>query len=139
VNGAGSVMDADSIIHLRVPDVLKARWVRASRTAGMRLTDWIVQHVEAAMSNSLPPFAALGYAREPDGDLSFDQAAIEQAASALGLPIDTEDQVCALIVVWYQIALDRGEPADPVAEDLRAEMRAEDERGAGVSHTPGRA
>jgi len=33
-------------IHLRVPATTKAIWVRQSRAAGMRLTDWIVQRVE---------------------------------------------------------------------------------------------
>lgn len=37
----------DATIHLRVPAATKARWVRQSRAAGMRLTDWIVQRVEA--------------------------------------------------------------------------------------------
>lgn len=36
----------DSIIHLRVPAATKARWVRDSRAAGMRLTDWIVERVD---------------------------------------------------------------------------------------------
>lgn len=36
----------DSLIHLRVPAATKARWVRESRAAGMRLTDWIVERVE---------------------------------------------------------------------------------------------
>ena len=36
----------DSVIHLRVPAALKARWVRESRAAGMRLTDWIVERVD---------------------------------------------------------------------------------------------
>ena len=38
---------SEALIHLRVPAELKARWVRESRAAGMRLTDWIVQRVEA--------------------------------------------------------------------------------------------
>ena len=38
---------SDALIHLRVPAELKARWVRESRAAGIRLTDWIVQRVEA--------------------------------------------------------------------------------------------
>ena len=37
----------DAFVHLRVPAALKAGWVRQSRAAGMRLTDWIVQRVEA--------------------------------------------------------------------------------------------
>lgn len=36
----------DSLIHLRVPAALKGRWVRASRAAGMLLTDWIIEAVE---------------------------------------------------------------------------------------------
>lgn len=36
----------DSIIHLRVPAAVKACWVRESRAAGMRLTDWIVERIE---------------------------------------------------------------------------------------------
>lgn len=39
----------DSLIHLRVPAAIKGRWIRASRAAGMRLTDWIAQAVEAHM------------------------------------------------------------------------------------------
>ena len=35
----------DSLIHLRVPAATKARWVRESRAAGMRLTDWITARV----------------------------------------------------------------------------------------------
>lgn len=39
----------DALIHLRVPAELKARWVRESRAAGMRLTDWIITRVEPPM------------------------------------------------------------------------------------------
>ena len=35
----------DSLIHLRVSAATKARWVRESRAAGMRLTDWITARV----------------------------------------------------------------------------------------------
>lgn len=34
-------------VHLRVPAVTKARWVRQSREEGKKLTDWIVEKVEA--------------------------------------------------------------------------------------------
>ena len=37
---------ADALIHLRVPAATKARWVRESRAAGMRLTDWIVARID---------------------------------------------------------------------------------------------
>jgi len=33
-------------IHLTVPASLKARWVRDSRAAGKRLTDWLVERIE---------------------------------------------------------------------------------------------
>ncbi len=36
---------SEALIHLRVSAELKARWVRESRAAGMRLTDWIVERV----------------------------------------------------------------------------------------------
>ena len=36
---------SDALIHLRVPAEQKARWVRESRAAGMRLTDWITARV----------------------------------------------------------------------------------------------
>ena len=36
----------DSLIHLRVPAATKARWVRESRAAWMRLTDWIVARID---------------------------------------------------------------------------------------------
>ena len=37
---------SDALIHLRVPAEQKARWVRESRAAGMRLTDWIVARID---------------------------------------------------------------------------------------------
>ena len=40
----------ESLIHLRVPAATKGRWVRASRAAGMRLTDWITSKVEKEMA-----------------------------------------------------------------------------------------
>lgn len=36
----------DVLIHLRVPAAIKARWVRESRAAGAKLTDWIIDRVE---------------------------------------------------------------------------------------------
>ena len=41
----------DALIHLRVPAALKARWVRASRAAGMKLTDWILERMRQASMN----------------------------------------------------------------------------------------
>lgn len=37
---------SDALIHLRVPAGLKAQWVRESRQAGAKLTDWIVKRLE---------------------------------------------------------------------------------------------
>lgn len=42
-------MSDDALIHLRVPAALKARWVRDSRAAGLKLTDWILQKMEPNM------------------------------------------------------------------------------------------
>lgn len=43
-------MTQEALIHLRVPAATKARWVRESRAAGMRLTDWITSKVEKEMA-----------------------------------------------------------------------------------------
>lgn len=48
-------MTKEALIHLRVPAALKARWVRESRSAGMRLTDWIVSRVEAQPMEKVTP------------------------------------------------------------------------------------
>lgn len=45
-------MPNDALIHLRVPAGLKARWVRESRSVGMRLTDWIIYKVTGAKIDS---------------------------------------------------------------------------------------
>jgi hypothetical protein len=46
---------SEALIHLRVPAELKARWVRESRAAGMRLTDWITSKVEKEMARQTYP------------------------------------------------------------------------------------
>ena len=72
---------SDSIVHLRIPAATKARWVRESRAAGMRLTDWIVSKVEAQPMEKITPisipqgmaFSDLRLSRDTDtGDVSFD-------------------------------------------------------------------
>lgn len=142
------------LIHLRVPAALKARWVRESRAAGMRLTDWIVQRVEA--HNMDPKHVAIGIpeglkfsdlklARDPaTGDVSFDVAVIERICEANGLPADyfmvrPEEALSGLLTSWYRAHISSGGAPDPVQEDLIAEALAEDERGGGLSHQPGRA
>lgn len=140
----------DAIIHLRVPAATKGRWVRASRAAGMRLTDWIVQAVEGQRMThklTIPPdltFGDLRLARDPDGAVSFDTAAVERVYAASGLPLELlhaagEDGIASLIVAWYRAHRQQGGAPDPIAEDLIAEAKSEDSRGAGISHQPGRA
>jgi hypothetical protein len=89
---------ADALIHLRVPAATKARWVRESRAAGMRLTEWIVKRVESQPMKKITPiaipqglaFAALRLARDPaTGDVSFDTAVIERIEAEL-LPPDAQ-------------------------------------------------
>ena len=43
----------DALIHLRVPAATKARWVRESRAAGMRLTDWIVARIDGQKGKTM--------------------------------------------------------------------------------------
>ncbi|WP_288076579.1 hypothetical protein [Pseudomonas sp.] len=139
-------------IHLRVPAATKGRWVRASRAAGMRLTDYITSAVEAYMQQQLArvaipdglDFSDLKLAREPDGSVSFDWRVIERICAASGLPVEllsdsTEDNVAGLLIGWYQAHRQRGGVVDPVAEDLMGEVLAEDVAGQHASHAPGRA
>lgn len=133
----------DALIHLRVPAELKARWVRESRAAGMRLTDWIVSKVEAQPMHKITPisipvgmsFSELRLARDPQtGDVSFDTSVIERAEAESGLPAgffmgQHEDAVAALITTWYSQHLAVGGKRDAVADDLIAEVLAEDAAG----------
>lgn len=140
----------DALIHLRVPAATKARWVRESRAAGMRLGDWIVRAVEARMPVNpitIPDdvsFSDLRYAREPDGSVSFDWAPIERICSASGIDIrlmrdGPEDNLAALISHWYRAHLAAGGARDAAMDDLIAEVDAENARGQHVSHAPGQA
>ncbi len=90
-------------------------------------------------------FSELRLARDPHtGDVSFDTAAIERIESESGLPagffmVQQEDAVASLITTWYSAHRAAGGDIDPVAEDLIAEVRAEDSAGQPYSHSPGRA
>lgn len=140
---------SDALIHLRVPAELKGRWVRESRSAGMRLGDWLVQQVEAASRPILVQipadlkFADLRLARDADGGVSFDHAPIARICEASGVDLATfmsaEDSLSMLIVQWYRAHLAAGGERDGIADDLIAEERIESERGGGVSHQPGQA
>lgn len=146
-------MPDDALIHLRVPAELKARWVRESRAAGMRLTDWIVQRVGAQHMHKITPisiptgmtFSELRLGRDPKtGDVSFDAAIIERIEQESGLPAgffmeQPEDALAALITTWYSQHLAAGGERDEVADDLIAEVRAEDAAGQHNSYPAGRA
>ena len=145
-------MKPESLIHLRVPATTKGRWIRASRAAGMRLTDWIADAVEVHMQQQMAKvaipndldFTDLRLALEPDGSVSFDWAVIERICEASGLPGEvfrdaSEDNVSGLIVGWYQAHRQHGGEADPVAENLISEVLAEERAGQHISHEPGRA
>lgn len=146
-------MSDTAIIHLRVPTATKARWVRESRAAGMRLTDWIVQRVEARPMKKITPisipvdldFSALRLARDSGtGDVSFDTAVIERIERESGLPAgffmgQHEDAMAALITTWYSRHIAAGGARDRVADDLIAEVHAEDAAGQPYSHASGRA
>lgn len=147
------MLQPESLIHLRVPAATKARWVRESRAAGMRLTDWIIQRVEAhpmeqKANISIPldmTFAELRLARNPmTGNVSFDTNVIERIERESGLPAGffmerPEDALASLITTWYDQHLKAGGQRDAVADDLIAEVRAEDAAGQRYSHAPGRA
>lgn len=144
-------MTDDALIYLRVPAGLKARWVRESRAAGMRLTDWIIQRIETPMTKPVPisipadlPFSALQLSRGADGSVSFSTETIAKVELASGLPegffMDQhEDAVASVIVAWYSYHRAAGGDVDPVAEDLIAEVRAETAAGQSYSHQPGSA
>ena len=142
----------ESLIHLRVPAATKGRWVRASRAAGMRLTDYITSAVEAKMQQQLTrlaipddiEFTTLRLARDADGAVSFDWSVIERICRANNLPVELlregpEDNVAGMQIGWYSAHRNAGGAHDPVAEDLLADVQAEDAAGQAFSYEPGRA
>ena len=90
-------------------------------------------------------FSALGLARRADtGGISFSWAPIEAICAANGIDVALfraadEDNIAGLIITWYAEHRARGGAPDAVAEELVAEVLAEDQRGGGISHAPGRA
>ena len=89
-------------------------------------------------------FSDLRLARDSDGMVSFDWTPIERICAASGVEVallrdGPEANVAGLVVRWYEAHLDAGGEIDPIAEDLLAEVRAEDTSGQHVSHAPGRA
>ena len=90
-------------------------------------------------------FSALRLARDSStgGQMAFDWRPVEAICEANGIDIDmfrrSEDNLSGLLTQWYVAHRDQGGAFDPVMEDLIAETRLEDSRGAGLSYTPGRA
>lgn len=90
-------------------------------------------------------FAALKLSRDPEtGAVDFDSAPIVAICQASGLDPDLfthgpEDNAAGLVSAWYAEHLARGGARDAVMDDLIAEADAEDARGGGFSHQPGRA
>lgn len=86
-------------------------------------------------------FADLQLQRDPDGAVSYNTEPIELVCTMnhLDLAVMDEDDASTLIVRWYAAHRAAGGSPDPVAEDLIAEVAAEDVHGGGFSHEPGRA
>lgn len=89
-------------------------------------------------------FSALRLARKPGGAVSFEIEVIEQIERASGLEpgvfmAQDEGAVAEPITTWYAQHRAAGGEPDATAEDLLAEIRAEDLHGGGLSHQPGRA
>jgi len=142
----------DATIHLRTTAARKGRWIRASRAAGMRLTDWIIERVERGMENFavtvvVPEgldFAELRLGQQSDGGVTFDWEPVKRICEASGMPWELlrdgpEDNVSALLVAWYSAHRAAGGDTDPVAESLIAEVQAEDAARQRYSFEPGHA
>lgn len=78
---------SDALIHMRVPAELKARWVRESRAAGMRLTTWIVERVERQETQMIVYYA---YIQHPT---------VESKIKSLG-HIEARDEDHARAIAW---------------------------------------
>jgi hypothetical protein len=118
----------------------------------MRLTDYITSAVEAKMQQQLTrlaipddiEFTTLRLARDADGAVSFDWSVIERICRANNLPVELlregpEDNVAGMLIGWYSAHRNAGGAHDPVAEDLLADVQAEDAAGQAFSYEPGRA
>jgi hypothetical protein len=141
----------DALIHLRVPASVKGRWIRESRTAGMKLSDWVVSIIEDHMCKQqmlklvMPPdldFSDLHITRKENG-ISFDWSAIERLCQASSIDVDIfkkspEDAVAGLIIAWYQAHRENGGAIDLITEDLISEVTAEEKTGQYFSYPPGR-
>ena len=90
-------------------------------------------------------FSALRLRRDSaTGDVDFETEPLRAICEASGLDPELfsggpEDNAAGLISAWYAEHLARGGARDAVMDELIAEADAEDQRGGGFSHQPGRA
>jgi len=90
-------------------------------------------------------FSALKLSRDPEtGAVDFDTTPIMAICAASGLDArlftdSPEDNAAGLVSAWYGEHVARGGQRDAVMDELIAEADAEDKRGGGFSHAPGRA
>lgn len=142
----------DDTIIIKAPAGTKSSWVRQSQRAGMKLSDWLIERVEAQPMKKLVaivipadvPFSELNLARDADGSVSFDWRPIERLCEASGIDVallrdSPEDNLAAVLTTWYRQHLAAGGAPDPVYADLIGEVAAEDAAGQHYSHAPGRA
>jgi hypothetical protein len=92
----------------------------------------------------IPPdlsFKDLNLEYETNGDISFDAGVVLRICVASGIDANVfladEDALCALIAAWYREHRARGGALDPVAEDIDAEVRAENASGQRFSFKAG--
>lgn len=89
-------------------------------------------------------FRNLKLNRKPGGGITFDAEIINIICNTSGIDPKVfweshEENMSELIILWYINHLKNGGEHDPVADDLISETIAEDQRGGGISHTPGSA
>jgi len=77
------------------------------------------------------------------GGLTFESAPIIRICQASGIPIeamrDDEENLYQVIVYLYAKHVEKGGALDPVLDDMRKELEAQDEKGGGNNHPPGHA
>ena len=145
-------MGDSSVIHLNVDRQTKGRWVRASRAAGVKLTDYIENAVEAYMKHQLTTVAIpddvnfddLQLTMDADGYISFNTDVIAQICRASGVDIRVfedgpEGNLSEFINTWYRAHQSNGGEKHPVMEAMISEVEIEDLHGQHVSHGAGRA
>jgi hypothetical protein len=152
-NPSPSVSPTDTIV-ITAPAGTKARWVRQSQREGKKLSDWIIQHVEASMSHQIKAriiipadvqFSDLKMARDPvTGYMAFDWAPIERICEVSGIDIrlfrdQSEDNVAGVLSMWYAQHRAAGGEPDLVFDQLIAEADIDDSHGHGFSHQSGQA